>query len=85
MTLSQPARNSIEQIEPTAVLHGTESKSNTNHYEDIETGVDEKTRDLTNVQDSDAQGYIDPDLIIDEEENKRLRKIINWRYVPFPC
>ena len=85
MTLSQPARNSIEQIEPTAVLHGTMSKSNTKHYEDIETGIDEKTRDLTNVQDSDAQGYVDPDLIIDEEENKRLRKIINWRYVPFPC
>jgi len=81
MALSQTRRESIEQIEPTAVLHGTESKTNINHYEDIETGVDEKTRDLSNVQDSDAQGYVDPDLIIDEEENKRLRKIINWRYV----
>jgi hypothetical protein len=81
MTLVQSRRESIEQIEPTAVVHGTESKSNINHYEDIETGVDEKTRDLSNVQDSDAQGYVDPDLIIDEEENKRLRKIINWRYV----
>jgi len=81
--MSQARRDSIEQIEPTPVLHGFESKSNINHYEDVEGGIDEKMKDVSNVQDSDAQGYVDPDLIIDEEENKRLRKIINWRYVPF--
>ena len=77
--MSQPKRDSIEQIEPSPIYHDNESKSNVNHYEDVEGGVDEKMKNASNVQDSDAQGYVDPDLVIDEEENKRLRKIINWR------
>jgi isopentenyl phosphate kinase len=79
--MSQQRRNSIEQIEPTPVLNENESKLNVNHYEDVEGGIDEKMKDVSHVQDSDAQGYVDPDLVIDDEENKRLRKIINWRYV----
>lgn len=31
------------------------------------------------VVDADAKGYVDHTVVIDEETNKRLRKMINWR------
>jgi hypothetical protein len=81
--MSQPRRNdTIDQIEPTPILAGgNESKRDINHYEDVEGGIDEKMKDVSDVQDSDARGYVNPDLAIDEAENKRLRRIINFRYV----
>jgi hypothetical protein len=33
------------------------------------------------VVDADAAGYVNHNIIIDEATNKRLRKMINWRYV----
>lgn len=54
---------------------GDESKRDVNHYEDVEGGIDEKMKDVSDVQDSDARGYVNPDLEIDEAENKRLRRM----------
>ena len=33
------------------------------------------------VVDSQAKGYTDHTIVIDDETNRRLRKLINWRYV----
>lgn len=72
---------SVDQIQPNPELTlGNESKSAINHFEDVENrDVDEKMGPVPEVQDSDAKGYVNPDLIIDEKENLRLRRMINWR------
>lgn len=33
------------------------------------------------VADSDAAGYLDPTIVISEEENVRLRRLVHRRYV----
>ena len=80
--MSAPKRDdTIDQIEPSPMLtSGDGSKRDINHYEDVEGGIDEKMKDVSDVQDSDARGYVNPDLEIDEAENKRLRRMINFRY-----
>lgn len=72
---------SVNQIQPTpGYILSNESKSAMNHFEDVENrDVDEKLGPVHEVQDSDAKDYVNPDLIIDEKENLRLRRMINWR------
>lgn len=36
------------------------------------------------VVDADAQGYLDHNVVIDPATNKRLLKLINWRYGTIP-
>lgn len=86
MTLQRKTSStSLDQIQPTPVLAQpyNESKSAVNHYEDVENradaDVDDKMGPRPEVEDSDAKGYVDPNLIIDEKENLRLRRMINWR------
>lgn len=72
---------SVDQIQPIPELAlGNESKSAINHFEDVENrDVDDKMGHVHEVQDSDAKGYVNPDLVIDDKENMRLRRMINWR------
>ena len=44
----------------------------TSHYEDIK--VDNEI-----VVDAEAKGYVDHNIVIDEETNRRLRRMINFR------
>lgn len=87
MTFQRRASStSLDQIQPTPTLaQGNDSKSGTNHYEDVENhaemDVDDKMGPSPEIQDSDAKGYVDPNLIIDDKENIRLRRMINWRQV----
>ena len=37
------------------------------------------------VVDTDAKGYIDHTIVIDDATNKRLRRLINWRILPCMC
>lgn len=47
------------------------------HLEQIES-ITEKVEER--VVDADAQGYVDHTVVIDPATNKRLLKLINWRY-----
>jgi hypothetical protein len=42
------------------------------------------TRTPGNVVDTEAAGYVDPTLVITEEDNKRLRMMVHKRYVALP-
>ena len=50
------------------------------HVEDPERKDEiEQIKTGNNVADNDARGYVDPDLVITEEENKAMRKRIHRR------
>jgi len=68
----------LPRLSDTDDITRAQPKVDTVHDEDIgvkEAHLDEK------VVDSYAAGYTDTDLVIDEAENKRLRRMINTRWV----
>jgi len=66
----------LNRLNDTDDILQAQPKVDTVHDEDIgtkEANVEEK------VVDNYAAGYTDTDLVIDEAENKRLRRMINTR------
>lgn len=56
-------------------LNAGDDKHNVEHQDDIEADK----RAAAHVADTDAADYINPDIVIDEAENKRLRRLIHKR------
>jgi hypothetical protein len=58
-------------------------KYETGQIEDPERKEDLDIKTGNNVADTEARGYVDPNLIITEEENKTMRRKIHKRYSSF--
>jgi hypothetical protein len=56
-----------------AHLDANDDKHNVEHHDDVE--ADKRAAGY--VADTDAAEYVNPDLVIDEAENKRLRRLIH--------
>jgi hypothetical protein len=71
-----------DQIESfTAVTMTDINKYEIGHMEDPERKDEiDQIKTGNNVADNDARGYVDPSLVITEEENKAMRRRIHKRY-----
>jgi hypothetical protein len=63
-----------------SVVAADVEKAHKEHIADVSSKPDEEI-----VVDRDAAGYVDHNVVIDEATNKRLLKMINWRYVNYYC
>jgi hypothetical protein len=73
MAQQDPKATSPQHLEATDEISTTQY-----HHHPDEEAIDAKG---TYVEDSDAKGYVDPSLIISEDENKILRNKIHRRWV----
>lgn len=68
-----------ETMPDISTLDTGDNKHHVEHHDDIEADK----RAAAYVADTDAAEYVNPDLIIDEVENKRLRRLIHKKWEQF--
>ena len=68
--MSKSMTTEIEQLDH-------DNKHVVEHHDDVE--ADKQA--IGYVADTDAANYVDPNLVIDEAEDKRLRRLIHKRYI----